>query len=253
MAKGKRKMANFKWTMCLLPFAIGHLPCRPALAADVRNELPAPYTLQAVALKQTITLTWQWPRPEELPIFKEFGFEIKRSDGKTFLAPGTTYADADLAPGTYSYVVRVRGLTKERGKRILYVSDWSERATGSILSSCPHPPAIELAVEPTQKSYSSIPSLRFHLKGKISVETGCTLGNAHYHLDTGTGIAHSGDLPVDAQGHFDAFVNAIGPEDEIPAGRASFAVTVIAEDEAGPATSDAYTLDVELQNRFAPH
>ena len=34
----------------LLPLAIGLLPCRSALAADVRNELPAPFNLQAVVL-----------------------------------------------------------------------------------------------------------------------------------------------------------------------------------------------------------
>ena len=220
---------------------------------DVRNELPAPYNLQAVVLKKTLTLSWQWTRSEELPIFKEFGFEVKRSDGKTFLVRGTSYADADLAPGSYSYAVRVRGLAKEKGKRITYVSDWSEHASGTINTSCPRAPTIELTVEPTQKAYSSIPSLRFHMKGKVTREPGCTLESVRYHLDTGTGINHGGDLLVDAQGRFDTFVNAIGPEDEVPAGRASFAVTVTAEDEAGPVTSDVYTLDVELSNPYAPH
>src|SRR2546429_5612387 len=51
---------------------------------DVRNELPTPTSFTAVVLPKTITLTWQWPRPEELPIFKEFVYELKRSDGKTF-------------------------------------------------------------------------------------------------------------------------------------------------------------------------
>ena len=91
------------------------------------------------------------------------------------------------------------------------------------------------------------------MKGKVNLEPGCTLVSAHYHIDTGTGINHAGDLAVDAQGRFDTFVNAIGPEDEVPAGRASFAVTVTAENEAGPVTSDVYTLDVELRNPFAPH
>src|SRR5437762_1051025 len=67
--------------------------------ANVRNELPAPYNLQAVVLKNAVTLTWQWPRPEALPVFLEFGYEIKRQDGKTFLAPNTTYLDEKLAPG----------------------------------------------------------------------------------------------------------------------------------------------------------
>jgi hypothetical protein len=224
-----------------------------AWAVDERNELPAPYNLQAVVLNKVITLSWQWPRPEELPVFKEFGYEVKRSDGKTFIVPGTAYADSALAPGSYSYTVRVRGLAKENGKRILYVSDWSDPAKGTIQIACQRAPTVELTVDQTQKEYSSISSLRFHLKGKISVDSGCTLIAAHYHLDTGTGITHGGILPVDAKGGFDTIVNALGPDDEVPSGRASFAVTVTAEDEAGPVTSDAYTLDVELRNPYAPH
>jgi hypothetical protein len=224
-----------------------------AWAADVRNEMPAPYNLQAVVLKKTITLSWQWARPEELPTFTNFGFEVKRGDGKTFRASGTAYVDADLAPSSYTYTVRVRGTSKEKGKRITYVSDWSESASGTIQSACPRPPTIELTVEPTQKAYSSIPSLRFHMKGQVTVEPGCTVEGANYHLDTGTGINHGGDLTVDEKGRFDTFVNAFGPDDEVPSGRASFAVTVTAHDEAGPVTSDVYTLDVELRNKFAPH
>src|ERR1700687_5194474 len=176
MGNDKWKMANFKWTIYLLPFAICLLPCRSVSAASERNELPAPYNLQAIVLKKTITLTWQWPRPEELPVFKEFGYELKRSDGKTFVVPVTIYTDVNLAPGFYSYTVRVRGLAKEKGKRVIYVSDWSEHASGTIKTACPRPPIIELSVEPTQKAYSSIPTLRFHVKGKASVESGRTLG-----------------------------------------------------------------------------
>ena len=222
-------------------------------AADVRNELPAPTSFSAIVLTKTITLTWQWPRPEELPVFKELGYEVKRSDGKIFRVKDTSYLDANLSPGTYSYVVRVRGLTKEKGKPITYVSDWTESVSGTIKVSCPRPPTVELTVEPTQKAYSSIPSLRFHIKGTATVDSGCTLGNISYHLDTGTGIAHNGPLTVDPEGRFDKFVNAFGPEDEIPVGRASFSFTVTAEDEAGPATSDAFTLDMELRNPYAPH
>jgi hypothetical protein len=228
-------------------------PAGRTWAADVRNELPAPINLSAVVLTHTITLTWQWPRPEELPVFKEFGYEVKRSDGKTFRAKDTTFADVALAPGTYSYIVRVRGDTKEKSKRITYVSDWTERVSGTIQASCPRAPTVELAVEPTQKAYSSIPSLRFHIRGKATVDSGCTLGNVSYHLDTGTGIVHNGPLTVDPQGHFDKFVNAFGPEDEIPTGHASFSFTVTAEDEVGPVTSDAYTLEMELRNPYAPH
>ena len=222
-------------------------------AVDVRNELPAPTNFALVVLKQSITLSWQWPRPEVLPVFKDFGYEVKRSDGKTFRTPNLTYGDENLAPGTYAYQVRVRGRSREKGKAITYVSDWTGPAAGTIVASCPRVPTVELTVEPTQKEYASISSLRFHIHGKVAVEAGCTLGNVRYRLDTGTGVIHNGPLKVDGQGRFDQLVNAIGPEDEIPAGRASFSFTVTAEDEVGPVTSDAYTLDMELRNPFAPH
>jgi hypothetical protein len=133
------------------------------------------------------------------------------------------------------------------------VSDWIGPVGGDIKISCPRPPTIDLAVEPTRKRYASVPSLRFHLQGNVSVDSGCTLETVKYHLDTGTGIVHSGPLAVDAKGHFDAFVNAFEPEDEIPTGKASFAITASAENESGPATSSVYTIDVELENPFAPH
>jgi len=218
-----------------------------------RNELPAPFNLQAVTLQKNITLTWQWPKPEELPVFTQFGYELKRSDGKIVMAHGTTYADENLVPGSYSYTVRVRGVTKDKGKKVVYVSDWSEPAAGIIKTACAGPPTITLNVEQTQKAYASVSSLRFHLKGQASVETGCTLGNVNYHLDTGTGISHGGPITVDTHGHFDSFINAFGPEDEIPSGRVSFAITTTAEDDAGPTTSDVFTVDVDLQNPFAPH
>jgi len=220
---------------------------------DVRNELPTPSNLQAVVLKKTLSISWQWRAPEELPVFKEFGYEIKRQDGKMFRAAATPWTDADLFPGAYTYRVRARGLTMEKGKPVSYISDWSEPVGGVIQSACPKVPDIELAVEPTQKSYSSVTSMRFHLRGRASVNTGCRLGSVTYRLDTGTGIFHSGPLPVDAQGHFDAFVNAFGPEDEVPSGTLSFSITASAEDEAGPVTSSAYAIDVELENPFAPH
>jgi len=237
----------------LLPFAISHLPCRSAFAEDARNELPAPFSLQAVVLKKTITLSWQWQPPEERPVFSEFGYEVKRQDGKLFRAEGTTFSDSELVHGSYAYLVRARGLSKEKGKRVTYVSDWTGPVGGEIKISCPRPPAIDLVVEPTQKRYASVPSLRFHIQGKVSVESGCTLKTVNYHLDTGTGIVHSGPLAVDAKGHFDAFVNAFGPEDEIPSGKAGFSITATAENEAGPTTSSAYAIDVELENPFAPH
>lgn len=221
-------------------------------AEEVRNELPAPSNLQAVVLKKTISLTWQWQAPEELPVFTDFGYEIKRQDGKTFRTSAVSWTDSGLAPGAYTYRVRARGAAKEKGGRVAYVSDWTGPVGGEIKGSCPRPPSIELTVEPTQKAYSSIPTLRFHIQGRATVDPGCALGAMTYHLDTGTGIVHTGPLPVKDRGRFDTFVNAFGPDDEIPSGRTSFSITASAEDEAGPAISSVYTVDVELQNPFAP-
>ena len=73
-------------------------------------------------------------------MFKEFGFEIKRNDGKSFTSKETTFSDKDLTPGTYSYTIRARGRAKEKGKAVYYVSDFSEPAGGTIRVSCPRPP-----------------------------------------------------------------------------------------------------------------
>ena len=70
-----------------------------AKSADIeRNELPAPFNLQAVVLQKTITLTWQWPRPEELPVFTQFGYEVKRNDGKTFFGAETRLMSTPISP-----------------------------------------------------------------------------------------------------------------------------------------------------------
>jgi hypothetical protein len=219
---------------------------------EVHNELPAPYSLQAVVLGQSVSLSWQWQMPEQRPLFLEFGFEVKRSDGKIFSASGTTYTDNRLAAGDYTYLVRARGITKEKRKRVMYISDWSEPVSATIQWTCRRPPVISLKVESTQKAYQSIPSLRFHITGQVTVEDGCTLGAVKYHLDTGTGIAHDGLLPVDPRGHFDTFINAFGPDDEIPSGNTTFSITALADDEAGPTISDVFTIEVELRNPFAP-
>jgi hypothetical protein len=251
-----KRTANREQLTALLCSLLALLCSSPASAKskdDVRNELPNPFSFQAVVLKKTITLSWQWQPPEELPVFTEFGYEIKRQDGKRFQTSGTTFADVELSSGTYSYLVRARGQLKEKGKPVTYVSDWTGPVGGDIQSSCPRPPTIELTAAPTAKRYGSVGSTRFHLQGKAAVDPGCTLESVRYHLDTGTGIVHSGPLKLDAKGQFDMFVNAFEPEDEIPTGTATFNITAIATDEAGPTTSDAYAVDMELENPFAPH
>jgi hypothetical protein len=222
-------------------------------SVEVRNELPAPINLQAVVLQNTITLTWQWPRPEVLPIFKEFGYEVQRQDGKTILVPGTTYADESLVPGTYAYRVRVRGMRKEKGKRVVSVSDWVGPVSGSLLAKCEHAPSVELALKPAQEKYGSIPSLRMRLTGRVIMESACRLGPVSYHLDSGTGTPRNGALMVDSQGRFSTLVNVVDPDDAIPPGPLHFEVTVTAQNEIGTTTTPPYAVDVDLRNPFAPH
>ena len=60
-----------------------------AISREVtHNDLPAPVGLQAIVANKSVTLSWQWQPPEELPIFADFGYEIKRQDGRTVMAPG---------------------------------------------------------------------------------------------------------------------------------------------------------------------
>jgi hypothetical protein len=237
----------FAFTLAFLPLLLHAKKGIPE-----RAEFMAPVNVQAVTLKNAISVSWEWKKPETLRVYKEIGFDVKRSDGKMFYTKVTAFQDNDLPPGAYSYSTRVRALVKEKGKSLYLVSDWSETVGGKIVAVCPGPPKIELSVIPTQKVYSSIPSLRFRLQGTVLMDKACTLSWAKYHLDTGRGIAHSGTLKVDKMGKYDAFVNALGPEDEIPTGVASFSVSVTAENESGPSTSDVYTLDVALQNPYAP-
>lgn len=220
---------------------------------EERVTFTTPFNVQTVVLQKTIAVSWQWMKPDALEAMKDFGFDVRRGDGKTFFSKATAYQDEKLTPGLYSYAVRVRGRIKEKGKWVLLTSEWSETVRAKVVDVCPAAPHVELQVTPTQKTYSSIPSLRFRLQGQVVMDKACTLSGAKYLLDTGRGIMHTGPLKVDAQGRYDVFVNALGPEDEIPAGVASFSVSVTAENEVGPSTSDVYTLDVALQNPYAPH
>jgi hypothetical protein len=216
------------------------------------NDLPAPYNLQAITTNRAVALQWNWQPPEQQPLFTDFGYEILRQDGAHFVVSSGSYADLDLNYGHYSYKVRVRGGSKEHGKRVNHVSSWSESVDADVHVACPAAPRIELKVEPTQRTYNSIPSLRMHLTGRIPPIEGCTLKSPTYHIDAETGLSHSGTVIVDSQGRFDDFADAVGPEDEAPAGETTFTVTVSAENEAGPSTSNAYSVGVHLQNKFAP-
>lgn len=216
------------------------------------NDLPAPFNVQAVVINKTITLSWQWQSPESLPQLRDFGYEVLKNDGTSFPVPATTFSDFDLSFGTYSYRVRARASAKRNGKKTLLVSDWSEPANAVIQVACRQPPRVTLQVVPTQKSYSEIPALRMHLSGAVQIPEGCSLTHLTYHLETGAGINHSGPLTADKRGRFDEFIDAVRPDDELPTGGADFTVTVTAEDETGPATSNAFTVHMELQNPYAP-
>ncbi len=250
-----RVLVVFSYLFTILSFhlALAKTPLPPkAVKGPMVNDLPVPFNLQAVTLNKGVTLTWNWQPPEALPSFNDFGYEVRRNDGRTSMVSETTFGDFDLAWGTYSYKVRVVGGARFKGKHINHVSEWSEPAQIIIKVSCTAAPTISLLVEPTRNSYSQVAALRMHLKGNAQVPAGCRLGQVQYHIDSGTGLNHAGPLPVDLKGRFDTFVNAVEPEDEVPAGVATFTVTASAEDEVGPVTSDAFTINIELGNKFAP-
>ena len=220
--------------------------------ANFINDQPVPYNLQSVVTTHAVTLTWQWQAPEQQTLFRNFGFDVRRQDGKSHVVSGTTFSDMDLEVGSYTYRVRVLAGAKENGKSLTHVSEWSEPASAAIKTVCQGPPLIEMRVEPTKRRYSAIPSLRLHLTGTVQIPDGCALSNADYHIDSGTGIPRTGPIPVDTKGAFDTFVDAVGPDDEVPSGGATFTITAGALDEAGPVTSNATTIHLQPQDRFAP-
>ena len=231
---------------------IGTLSVAHAKAVPEINDLPVPFSLQGTIINKTAAITWQWQPPEHRPQFQKFVYEVKRQDGKVTSVPRLSFSDFDLAFGTYTYQVRAWGLVKFHGQKSIHVSDWSEPITVISKVSCPQAPTLSMTVHPTQSTYSSVASFRVRLVGDVQVPEGCTLLHTRYHIDTGTGITHEGPLRPNAQGHFDQRVDALGPEDEVPTGRADFSITATAEDEAGAVTSEAYTVSMELSNPYAP-
>jgi hypothetical protein len=216
------------------------------------NDLPPPYNVQAVVENRSVALQWRWRPPEEQPLFTDFGFEVLRQDGVNFVTSDTSFVDSSLHESTYTYKVRVRGGSKERGGRLTHVSSWSESVDALVALSCGGTPQIELTVQPTQKVYNSIPSLRMHLIGRVTSPRGCATQNVKYHVDAETGASHEGPLKISPDGHFNDYADALGPDDEIPEGKTTFTVTVSAENEAGPAISNAYAVAVQLRDKFAP-
>ena len=147
------------------------------------NDLPPPYNIQPVVVNKEVTLSWNWQPSDTMPAFMDFGYELRRSDGKLGLISNLTFSDFDVAVGSYTYQVRVIGGSQERGKRVNHVSDWSEPAFAEVKTSCPQAPAIHLTVEPTQTTYASVTSLRMHLRGSAEVPDGCTLRQVTYKIE----------------------------------------------------------------------
>jgi hypothetical protein len=224
----------------------------PDAKGPVINDLPPPFNVQPVVVNKTVTLTWNWQGAETMPEFTDFGYQVRRNPGGFALVSDPTFSDFNIAVGSYSYQVRVVGGSRQKGKRVNHLSDWSEPVQAAIVSTCPQAPRVELTVQPTQTTYASITSLRMRLRGWAQAPEGCRLQKVTYKLETGFGTTHAGLLKTNAQGQFDQLINAITPDDEVPEGMATFTVSVSAEDEVGPATSDAYTVSIELRNPFAP-
>jgi len=248
------------WLLCsaLLVFS-GRISAKelplPSLAkgATLVQDVPEPFNLQAVVKKRGVALSWEWQPPEMQPLYLDWGYEIFRTDGVRDVVGIPAYQQQDLEPGTYTYKVRIRGSAKEHGKRIVHVSAWSEPVEAKVVSACRLIPRILMDVKPTRPKFESIASVRVRLTGQVVSAEGCTLPTRiGYRIDAHTGASHTGSIPVNANNRFDATVNALAEEEEVPSGEVTFTVTASAENEAGPASSDAYALSVTLENKYAP-
>jgi hypothetical protein len=150
------------------------LAASPALSAkgktdSVVSDLPGPFNLQAVVLNKSVSLAWEWQRPEQMPALEHFGFEVLRGTTPIGRTATLGYSDVDVPWGSHVYRVRVTGGAKERGRRVQHVSAWSEPAPATVKVTCAAAPTIELSVTPTKNSYSSIPALRLRLTGDVSM------------------------------------------------------------------------------------
>lgn len=223
-----------------------------APAVEMVVDEPTPANLQAMVTAHHVALTWDWRSPDEQPAFERRGFEVRRQDGKLVFVQVLKYDDFDLAPGSYSYQVRVRADARFKKHSVIHLSDWSAPVEAVIQTACTAAPQVRLLVQPTRPTYASVASLRIRLWGDIQVPEGCAIVHPSYHVDAGTGAPRSGALHPDPHGHFDEFIEALDPDEELPSGPATFDITASAEDEAGTATSSAYSLTIELQNPYAP-
>ena len=216
--------------------------------------LQPPFNVQAVVLGNQITLNWQWQAPNPAPVFDGFAFYVSRGTTTIATVTETSFVDSGLSFGTYTYHVRAQGYIKARKKGAVLASEWSEPAEGAVLVMCSGAPQVTFSAEPLKTAYrGSIPSLRIHLKGSVEMAKGCSLTKLNYTIDSGRGIQHTGPLKLDASGNFDDFIDAIQATDEAPADDTVFTVAVIAENEVGATTSNAYQIGIHVKNPFAPN
>src|SRR5258706_12483082 len=156
-----------------------------------------------------------WDPQDPGPAFQTFGYEGTRDSRLIAIVPKTAYTDNDVPYGTHTYRVRVKGGSKDLGKKIAHMSGWSEpTSSNEIKPSCTGRPVIHLAVEPTKKIYGSIPALRLHFMGDVKVPENCQADKVLFHIDSGVSTERSGPLSLDPQGRFDEFIDAMGGEDE---------------------------------------
>ena len=223
------------------------------LEGQEAQDIPLPYNLQASVLGRTATLSWAWDAPDPSPQFQSFGYEVFRDSAVVAIVPSTAYTDFNLPVGPHSYKVRAKGGAKEMGKKVAHISDWSEPAEIKVTQTCGGPPVIQLTVEPTKKIYGSIPSLRLHFTGDVTVPTGCEpMDHVVYHIDSGLSTERTGKIMADSKGHFDEFIDAMGAEDETITGAATFNITVTAKNEVGGTTSGVFTINLDREDPYAP-
>lgn len=219
---------------------------------SVVQDLPAPFDLQAQLSGRSVALTWQWQPPEARPLFQEFGYDVRRQDGHWSIAAEPALADRNLELGSYTYQVRARGHSRGSKGAIIHVSQWSEPVSVKIVETCTEVPVVELQVETPGRQVASAGNLRLRLRGRISVPDGCTVRQPSYLIESQSGSSRTGALRLKPGGQFDEYVDAVGPEDEMPSGDVAFSVSITASSEAGPASSDTYTIRLRAANKFAP-
>lgn len=216
------------------------------------TDLPPPSGLQATVIDRNVGLYWTWAPPDPGPEFSKLGYEIFRDSAIIASVARTAYTDFDVGPGSHAYQVRAWGDIGTGKREVRHLSNWSEPAEVVVQLTCLGPPSILVNVQPTKSSYPEVLALRLHFVGDVRVPEGCHVGSVSYQIDSGMGLPRTGELAVDAAGHFDNLADAQGPEDEPIEGQATFTVTVTAHDEAGTTTSNAYTIDLKQENPYAP-